>query len=81
VIKADIGCDIQGDVVIECIHVADENHEDIMFRVMFNTCFLRSNMMIFTLDDIDLPWNGSKEKFQQDFKIEVYIFSQPLLLP
>ncbi|XP_071685053.1 uncharacterized protein [Lolium perenne] len=72
VIKADIGCDIQGDVVIECIHVADENHEDIMFRVMFNTCFLRSNMMIFTLDDIDLPWNGSKEKFQQDFKIEVF---------
>ncbi|XP_047090974.1 formin-like protein 20 [Lolium rigidum] len=72
VIKADIGCQIQGDVVIECIHVGDENHEDIMFRVMFNTCFLRSNMMVFTLDDIDLPWNGSKEKFQQDFKIEVF---------
>ncbi|KAM0860392.1 hypothetical protein ACQ4PT_046580 [Festuca glaucescens] len=72
VIKADIGCQIQGDVVIECIHVGDENHEDIMFRVMFNTCFLRSNMMVFTLDDIDLPWNGSKEKFQQDFKFEVF---------
>ncbi|KAM0882964.1 hypothetical protein ACQ4PT_031950 [Festuca glaucescens] len=72
VIKADIGCHIQGDVAIECIHVGDENHEDIMFRVMFNTCFLRSNMMVFTLDDIDLPWNGSKEKFQQDFKIEVF---------
>ncbi|CAM0943563.1 unnamed protein product [Alopecurus aequalis] len=72
VIKADIGCQIQGDVVIECIHVGAEDHEEIMFRVMFNTCFLHSNMMVLTLDDIDLPWNGSKEKFQEDFKIEVF---------
>ena len=80
-IKVDIGCQIQGDVVIECIHVGDQDHEDIMFRVMFNTCFLQSNMMVFTLEDIDLAWNGSKEKFQEDFKIEVHIYSQPLLLP
>ena len=76
-IKADIGCRIQGDVVIECIHIGDQDHEEIMFRVMFNTCFLQSNMMVFTLDDIDLPCNGSKERFQEDFKIEVYT----LLLP
>ncbi|KAM3314732.1 hypothetical protein ACQJBY_033496 [Aegilops geniculata] len=72
VIKADIGCQIQGDVVIECIHVGDEDHEEIMFSVMFSTCFLQSNMTVFTLEDIDLPWNCNKEKFQEDFKIEVF---------
>ncbi|XP_044979234.1 formin-like protein 20 [Hordeum vulgare subsp. vulgare] len=72
VIKADIGCQIKGDVVIECIHVGDEDHEEIMFSVMFSTCFLQSNMTVFTLEDIDLPWNCNKEKFQEDFKIEVF---------
>ncbi|KAF7054820.1 hypothetical protein CFC21_062437 [Triticum aestivum] len=72
VIKADIGCQIQGDVVIECIHVGNEGHEQIMFSVMFSTCFLQSNMTFFTLEDIDLPWNCNKEKFQEDFKIEVF---------
>ncbi|VAH88432.1 unnamed protein product [Triticum turgidum subsp. durum] len=72
VIKADIGCQIQGDVVIECIHVGDEGHEEVMFSVMFSTCFLQSNMTVFTLEDIDLPWNCHKEKFQEDFKIEVF---------
>ncbi|KAM3229979.1 hypothetical protein ACQJBY_060657 [Aegilops geniculata] len=72
VIKADIGCQIQGDVVIECIHVGDEGHEEIMFSVMFSTCFLQSNMTVFTLEDIDLPWNCNKEKFKEDFKIEAF---------
>ncbi|XP_048574198.1 formin-like protein 20 [Triticum urartu] len=72
VIKADIGCQIQGDVVIECIHVGDEGHEEVMFSVMFSTCFLQSNMTVFTLEDIDLPWNCNKQKFQEDFKIEVF---------
>lgn len=80
-IKADIGCQIQGDVVIECIHVGDEDHEEIMFSVMFSTCFLQSNMAVFTLEDIDLPWNCNKEKFQEDFKIEVYILSSKPVAP
>lgn len=70
-IKANIECQIQGDVFIECIHVGDKDHEQIMFRIMFNTCFLQSNLMVFTLDDIDLPWNCNRDKFQEDFKIEV----------
>ncbi|XP_037428049.1 formin-like protein 20 [Triticum dicoccoides] len=72
VIKADIGCQIQGDVVIECIHVGNEGHEQIMFSIMFSTCFLQSNMTAFTLEDIDLPWNCNREKFKEDFKIEVF---------
>nr|ABF96738.1 hypothetical protein LOC_Os03g31446 [Oryza sativa Japonica Group] len=68
-------CQVRGDVVIECGHVGentDEEEEEAMFRIMFNTCFLESNMMVLTLDDIDLPWNCRRERFQEDFKIEVF---------
>nr|XP_015629547.1 formin-like protein 6 [Oryza sativa Japonica Group] len=75
VVKVNIECQVRGDVVIECGHVGentDEEEEEAMFRIMFNTCFLESNMMVLTLDDIDLPWNCRRERFQEDFKIEVF---------
>lgn len=74
-VKVNIECQVRGDVVIECGHVGentDEEEEEAMFSIMFNTCFLESNMMVLTLDDIDLPWNCRRERFQEDFKIEVY---------
>uniref|UniRef100_A0A0D9VVI1 C2 tensin-type domain-containing protein n=1 Tax=Leersia perrieri TaxID=77586 RepID=A0A0D9VVI1_9ORYZ len=74
VIKANIECLVRGDVVVECAHVGENTNDDeaAMFRVMFNTCFVESNMMVLTLDDIDLPWNCTRERFQEDFKIEVF---------
>uniref|UniRef100_A0A0E0NWU3 C2 tensin-type domain-containing protein n=1 Tax=Oryza rufipogon TaxID=4529 RepID=A0A0E0NWU3_ORYRU len=75
VVKVNIECQVRGDVVVECGHVGentDEEEEEAMFRIMFNTCFVESNMMVLTLDDIDLPWNCRKERFQEDFKIEVF---------
>jgi hypothetical protein len=41
-----------------------------MFRVMFNTAFIRSNILILTRDDIDILWNA-KERFPKDFRAEV----------
>lgn len=71
VVKIDVQCSVQGDVVLECIHLEnDSDREEMMFRVMFNTAFIRSNILILTRDDIDILWNA-KERFSKDFRAEV----------
>ncbi|KAL2236921.1 UNVERIFIED_CONTAM: Formin-like protein 18 [Sesamum indicum] len=70
-VKIDINCHVQGDVVLECITL-DENleHEEMMFRVMFNTAFIRSNILMLTRDEIDILWNA-KDQFPKDFRAEI----------
>eukprot|EP01018_Ginkgo_biloba_P035354 Gb_24687 [translate_table: standard] len=71
VVKIDIHCHVQGDVVLECINLdADLEREEMMFRVMFNTAFIRSNILILNRDDIDTLWNA-KDRFPKDFRAEV----------
>lgn len=71
VVKIDIQCGVQGDVVLECIHVdAELDREEMMFRVMFNTSFIRSNILMLNKDDIDVLWDA-KERFTKDFRAEV----------
>ena len=63
--------DIQCDVVLECIHLdADSDRETMMFRVMFNTAFIRSNILMLGSDDLDILWDA-KERFPKDFRAEV----------
>lgn len=68
-----MGCRVEGDVVLECIHL-DKNldAQEVMFRVMFNTRFIQSHILVLTLDDIELAWE-SKDHFSKDFKAEVTI--------
>ncbi|KAG8656807.1 hypothetical protein MANES_03G009100v8 [Manihot esculenta] len=74
-IKIDIHCHIQGDVVMECISVeSDLEREQLMFRVVFNTAFINSNILMLNRDEIDTLWNV-KEKFPKDFRAEV-LFSE-----
>ncbi|KAF8701426.1 hypothetical protein HU200_033591 [Digitaria exilis] len=74
-IKIDIHCHIQGDVVLECISLdADQEREEMMFRVMFNTAFIRSNILMLNRDEIDMLWDA-KERFPKEFRAEV-IFSE-----
>ncbi|KAG8636403.1 formin-like protein 18 isoform X2 [Manihot esculenta] len=74
-IKIDIHCHIQGDIVMECISVdSDLEREQMMFRVMFNTAFIRSNILMLNRDEIDTPWN-LKDQFPKDFRAEV-LFSE-----
>ncbi|KAL1552512.1 formin-like protein 18 [Salvia divinorum] len=74
IVKLDINCHVQGDVVLECINLDDSlEYEEIMFRVMFNTAFIRSNVLILTCDELDTVWNA-KDHFPEDFRAEV-IFS------
>ena len=69
--KIDIRCRVQGDVVVECIHLDDDLvREEMMFRVMFQTAFVRSNVLMLTRDEVDVLWDA-KEQFPKDFKAEV----------
>nr|KYP53601.1 Formin-like protein 6 [Cajanus cajan] len=74
-IKIDINCHIQGDVVIEGINLnGDMEHEMMMFRVMFNTAFVRSNILMLNRDEIDILWDA-KDHFPKDFRAEI-LFSE-----
>ncbi|KAF8657024.1 hypothetical protein HU200_060358 [Digitaria exilis] len=71
VIKIDIQCLVQGDIVLECVHLdLDPAKEVMMFRIMFNTAFIRSNVLMLNSDDVDILW-GSKERYPKNFRAEV----------
>ncbi|KAI6681258.1 hypothetical protein NL676_035139 [Syzygium grande] len=70
-VKIDIHCHIQGDVVLECISLDDGlEREEMMFRVMFNTAFIRANILMLNRDEIDVLWN-SKDQYPKDFRAEI----------
>ncbi|KAA8535344.1 hypothetical protein F0562_030347 [Nyssa sinensis] len=72
-VKIDINCHIQGDVVLECISLSDDmEREEMMFRVMFNTAFIRSNILMLNRDEIDILWDA-KDQFPKDFRAEVLL--------
>ncbi|XP_047044636.1 formin-like protein 6 [Lolium rigidum] len=74
-IKIDVHCHIQGDVVLECISTdAAQEREEMMFRVMFNTAFIRSNILMLNRDEIDLMWDA-KDRFAKEFRAEI-LFSE-----
>ncbi|XP_028782655.1 formin-like protein 18 [Neltuma alba] len=69
--KIDIHCHVQGDVVLECISLdSDLEREQMMFRIMFNTAFIRSNILMLNRDEIDTLWND-KDQFPKDFRVEI----------
>ncbi|KAE9586438.1 hypothetical protein Lal_00044672 [Lupinus albus] len=69
-VKIDINCHVQGDVVLECISLdSDLDRENMMFRVMFNTSFIRSNILMLNRDEIDILWN-TKDNFPKNFRVE-----------
>ncbi|KAL8149614.1 hypothetical protein AgCh_006570 [Apium graveolens] len=74
-VKIDINCHIQGDVVLECINLHDDmEREEMILRVMFNTAFIRSNIIMLNRNDVDMMWNA-KDLFPNDFRAEV-LFSE-----
>ncbi|XP_075100989.1 formin-like protein 20 isoform X2 [Nicotiana tabacum] len=79
-VKIDIHCRVQGDVVLECIHLEDDLvREEMIFRVMFHTAFIRSNVLMLTRDEVDVPWDA-KDQFSREFKAEV-LFSDADAVP
>ncbi|RYR55319.1 hypothetical protein Ahy_A06g030558 [Arachis hypogaea] len=70
-VKIDIHCHVQGDVVLECITLENDlDREKMMFRVMFNTGFIRSNILMLNRDDLDILWD-TKDDFPKDFRVEI----------
>ncbi|KAH0463968.1 hypothetical protein IEQ34_006754 [Dendrobium chrysotoxum] len=70
-LKISARCRVQGDVVLECIHVDEDlEREVMMFRVMFNTAFIESDILLLNNEEIDVVWNV-KDQFPRDFKVEV----------
>uniref|UniRef100_A0A803L6C9 Formin-like protein n=1 Tax=Chenopodium quinoa TaxID=63459 RepID=A0A803L6C9_CHEQI len=71
VIKIDIQCVVQGDVVLECVHLdLDLEREVMMFRIVFNTAFIRSNILILNCENLDILWDA-KERYPKGFRAEV----------
>ena len=69
--KIDIPFRIQGDVVLECINLDEDLvREEMLFRAMFHTAFVRANILILNRDEIDVLWD-SKDQFPKDFRAEV----------
>ncbi|GAB4836784.1 hypothetical protein Ancab_001697 [Ancistrocladus abbreviatus] len=74
-VKIDIHCHVQGDVVLECISLDDDLEcEKMIFRVMFNTAFIRSNILMLNRDEINTLWDA-KDLFPKEFRAEV-LFSE-----
>lgn len=44
--------------------------EEMMFRVMFHTAFVRSNILMLNRDEVDVLWDA-KDQFPKDFRAEV----------
>lgn len=72
--KIILQCHVQGDVVLECINLyGDLDREEMVFRIMFNTAFIRSNILMLSRDHVDMLWN-SKEQFPKDFRLEASVY-------
>jgi len=70
-VKIDIHCRVQGDVVLECVNLNEDcTGEETMFRIMFHTAFVRSNILILSRDEIDILWDA-KDQYPKEFKAEV----------
>lgn len=80
-VKVDIRCQIQGDVVLECINL-DENmeHEEMLFRAMFDTAFIQSNALVLGKEDIDILWN-TEEHYPQQTSEQRHALSSMLSTP
>lgn len=73
-VKLDIFCHVQGDVVLECAHLEDDlETEELIFRIMFHTAFVRAHVLKLNRDEVDTPWDA--DFIPQDFSAEVNILS------
>ncbi|KAG2334874.1 hypothetical protein Bca52824_006054 [Brassica carinata] len=80
-VKLDIQCRVQGDVVLECIHLHDDLvHEEMIFRIMFHTAFVRANILIVQRDEMDILWDA-KDQFPKEFKAEVLFSGADAVVP
>lgn len=70
-VKVDFHIRVQGDVILECVHLGEDlKREEMMFRAMFHTAFIRLNVLMLERDEIDVLWDV-KVQFSEDFFAKV----------
>ncbi|KAM0060472.1 putative protein kinase RLK-Pelle-CrRLK1L-1 family [Helianthus debilis subsp. tardiflorus] len=77
-VKIDVHHSVQGDVVLECIHL-DHDREETIFRVMFNTTYVRSHILMLNRDDVDVMWDA-RNRMPKNFRAEVLFSDADALL-
>ncbi|KFK25155.1 hypothetical protein AALP_AA8G073100 [Arabis alpina] len=79
--KLNIQCRVQGDVVLECIHLHDDLvREEIVFRIMFHTAFVCADILLVHRDEMDILWDA-KDHFPKEFMAEVLFSSVDAVVP
>ncbi|CAI0544045.1 unnamed protein product [Linum tenue] len=79
-VKVDLRCRVQGDIVIECVYLDEELlNEQMIFRVMFHTGFVRENILILKRDDVDIL-SDARDRFPREFKA-VVLFANANTVP
>lgn len=74
IIKVNVHCPVQGDIVIECVSLDEDfEHEVMVFRAMFSTAFIEDNLLVLDRNQIDILWD-TKHRFPVDFRVEVIGF-------
>ncbi|XP_039011846.1 formin-like protein 14 [Hibiscus syriacus] len=80
-VKIDAHCHIQGDVVLECVHLNEDLVlEEIIFRIMFHTAFVRGNILKFNHDEVDVLWDA-RDQFPEEFSAEVKFMDPDSVVP
>ncbi|XP_033138435.1 formin-like protein 20 isoform X2 [Brassica rapa] len=80
-VKLDIQCHVQGDIVLELINLNDDLvREEMVFRIMFNTAFVRGNVLKVQSDEMDILWEA-KDQFPGEFKAEVLFSDADPMVP
>ncbi|KAK1407328.1 hypothetical protein QVD17_38942 [Tagetes erecta] len=77
--KIDIHFRVQGDIVLECIHLDDDNvKEEMLFRIVFHTAFIRGYVLTLGRDEVDTVWDA-RDQMPKEFKAEVlFVDADPL---
>ncbi|KAL8217597.1 hypothetical protein R6Q57_020970 [Mikania cordata] len=76
-VKINIHQRVQGDVVLECVHL-DHVREEMIFRVIFHTTFVRSSVLTLSRDEVDVMWDA-RDQMPKNFKAEVYFLDADAL--
>ncbi|WZZ91907.1 hypothetical protein YC2023_120486 [Brassica napus] len=70
-VMLDIQCRVQGDVVLEFVNLSDNLVcEEMIFRIMFHTAFVRGNVLKVRRTMMDILWDA-KDEFPKELEAEV----------
>ena len=70
-ISFDVHIEVEGDVLIRCRHVGEDNKPLTIFRAMFNTMFTKELVIRFTKNELDGAFND--DRFSNEFTVDLFL--------